>query len=774
MIVDVVPTYQHEARFHGFYSELRRKYPNTFALAGGLGREEAITPLKKLPHLEQRPLLHPGVLPSPSGSPTTPDSRQGRDVLHRVDSSSSRWSQVSKASARPHVIVRNRIVAPVLQEDTKGSSRQLKLPTLTTQVEQNRAALRRRLYLNTGPAARTPDSPLVKPHPPNQPRSPEPSSAQPKSSGATVQPPKEVEDPSSPRSLVRIVGFGTSELLPSKPKLELQEAPGGQSVEPGSTSRLSASDSDADSGISMGFPASSPPTVSSASRPQAPLVPRSGIITHHKEGKTGPLKADHSIPIPPKYSTPLKESPRQLKPPGRPETAKEGRVPSRVRFRDESIWDVESRFRERFHQNRTTTDGSCEDLLCVRKECTPLASEVNQVIEKTPVVNNKKDGPHSLAKGNGDREPPCQQLLNAGHRQQGPVPGVLKGVRQEGAPAKGAETCHEKSRSASRSHSAELPADQANLKADSEDKEGLQGAKVAGQVRPNSVPQNFSMPEQHNGLGQKYLEFNPVENQQSVQSRLKKAERDTTDLMQFYTKVKRTLKATMKRMQTPKATEQWPGRGTDFDSIGFVLRAGVPEGTVHITRKERLYLVRDSPSPAPRNGKQDSVRRTLKCDPPQRKPTFCDGDTQEDKMRAAHLDSVEIETAVSKKVQPFMRKGRSKGWHGVLPVSEAKGDRAKHRTGWAVVQRTNPDGSVLVEWGFPARGPAGIGFSKGFDRGVYVAQVTVPYAEGILGVGDRILKFDDCVAEDLSLDEISWRMSGSDRVQLLVKPSGLA
>ncbi|MGH0187706.1 UNVERIFIED_CONTAM: hypothetical protein FKN15_025963 [Acipenser sinensis] len=309
-MLDKSPAGQDEgSRFNGFYAELRKKYPSAFTLAGDLGKDK-LAALKKLPSLGPRPILKPEAFPDNlAHNPALLGRQASHAFLLKVENErSEQRSSAEKrpSSGRPRIVKGNRVVVPAAREQALNPGKQLRLPSVSNRIKQNRAALRnhlnnwvphRALSSGGGPALQSQSSPGGGgiEHAQTAPSGWNSFSERSEDvgSGSEVKPPTLSPHP-------RVLSSALAELLlPNKPKLELRTRT--------AKSRLSVSDSDGDSGISLGFPAFRPKDPFTLN-PLPCLSPRSGRLANQREPRSGPLKADHTIAILSRNSTLMKRT----------------------------------------------------------------------------------------------------------------------------------------------------------------------------------------------------------------------------------------------------------------------------------------------------------------------------------------------------------------------------------------------------------------------------------------------------------------------------------
>ncbi|KAG8554789.1 hypothetical protein GDO81_003897 [Engystomops pustulosus] len=148
MLMDV-PTNSNKT-LDGFYNELRRKYPDAFALATELGRRNGS--LQKLPRLERPP---PPGLGIPTTTPNvaspqrwSPDSFLTKVKYQKTRNEQKKEVEIPQPSGNAVIINDQAIPVPTwTQKDYLESQNGalFHLPTLRTQIEQNKLELKNRL-----------------------------------------------------------------------------------------------------------------------------------------------------------------------------------------------------------------------------------------------------------------------------------------------------------------------------------------------------------------------------------------------------------------------------------------------------------------------------------------------------------------------------------------------------------------------------------------------------------------------------------------------------
>ncbi|XP_066436620.1 uncharacterized protein [Eleutherodactylus coqui] len=148
MLMDVLGT--DNKTLDGFYNELRRKYPDAFNLATDLGRRNGS--LQKLPHLEKVPSPILGIPPnSPnmaSSQRWSPDSFLSKVKYQKTHNEQRKEVEKPQQSGNAVIIKNQAMAMPTWTrkdylEAQNGVSFQL--PTLRTQIEQNKIELKSRL-----------------------------------------------------------------------------------------------------------------------------------------------------------------------------------------------------------------------------------------------------------------------------------------------------------------------------------------------------------------------------------------------------------------------------------------------------------------------------------------------------------------------------------------------------------------------------------------------------------------------------------------------------
>ncbi|XP_058861422.1 uncharacterized protein LOC131702905 [Acipenser ruthenus] len=596
MMLDKSPAGQDgRSRFNGFYTELRKKYPSAFTLAGDLGNDKLAAP-KKLPSLGPRPILKPEAFPDNlAHNPALLGRRASHAFLLKVENErSEQRSSAEKrpSSGRPRIVKGNRVVVPAAREQALNPGKQLSLPSLSNRIEQNRAALRnhlnnwvppRALSSGGGPALQSQSCPGGGgiEHAQTAPSGWNSFSERSEDvgSGSEVKPPT-----LSPRP--RVLSSALAELLlPNKPKLELRTR--------AAKSRLSMSDSDGDSGISLGFPAFRPKDPFTLNPPTC-LSPRSGRLANQREPRSGPLKADHTIAILSRNSTLLEPEQRRLSlpPPALPSllqkrgpspcrgpapfrgptpstgsSAFRDSTPSRVRFQDESPVEVESRYQERLLLSRGAGG----------KGWAAPAGNSSTSLEKPPT--GATTVPESV-EPRWERDPKslvAREEAGAGAEEQAEV---SRRLPQPGIPSPG-------------------PAgDGSPLRGGGREAPGLGGTLNHPSLQRTgrlSGCRSLDCHQQGVITCQCCTQPSPEKPQRSKNS----TAREAPDLLRLYARVKRTLKTRVKRMQGPKNSNE---EAPPFDNIDHTQRGGAVESSSNQrsaqSKKERLYAVTEGAPPA--------------------------------------------------------------------------------------------------------------------------------------------------------------------------------
>ncbi|KAM4019478.1 uncharacterized protein ACNLHF_000188 [Anomaloglossus baeobatrachus] len=134
----------------GFYNELRRKYPDAFTLAADLGRRNGS--LQKLPRLEKTPSPVLGFPPNSSNvaSPQrwSPDSFLSKVKYQKTHNEQRKEVEKPKQSGNALIIKDQAIPLPAWSRNDYLEAQNgalFHLPTLRTQVEQNKVELKNRL-----------------------------------------------------------------------------------------------------------------------------------------------------------------------------------------------------------------------------------------------------------------------------------------------------------------------------------------------------------------------------------------------------------------------------------------------------------------------------------------------------------------------------------------------------------------------------------------------------------------------------------------------------
>ncbi|MEE6505552.1 hypothetical protein FKM82_005557 [Ascaphus truei] len=345
----------------GFYTELRRKYPNTFILATDQGKGSSLA--QKLPRLEPRASPSPFGIQSASPSNTrspqrwTPDSFLHKVQVQKAQRGQRQQVETPRCSGGTVIIQDKAISVPSWdRRDYHGAQSRLsfRLPSLRTQVEQNQAALKNRL-----------NTPKEGDH---EPRCNQNTSVRLSSNAKTTESWSSSESVSaraSPHGQINVsavkpdlLGTIMKELLPNKPGRLMNDLPK-NSRDP--LYKNGGCISDSDSGISVCTPMRVfRPKSRSPNRPPAP----SEIIkkfSSKPKAANGPLKADHTVVtewriqavnVAESYDKDSSSKKRAINLTEKPQQ----RLPTpRVRFEDESEQEAESRYHERCILGKTDT-----------------------------------------------------------------------------------------------------------------------------------------------------------------------------------------------------------------------------------------------------------------------------------------------------------------------------------------------------------------------------------------------------------------------------------
>ncbi|XP_075434750.1 uncharacterized protein LOC142472018 isoform X1 [Ascaphus truei] len=337
----------------GFYTELRRKYPNTFILATDQGKGSSLA--QKLPRLEPRASPSPFGIQSASPSNTrspqrwTPDSFLHKVQVQKAQRGQRQQVETPRCSGGTVIIQDKAISVPSWdRRDYHGAQSRLsfRLPSLRTQVEQNQAALKNRL-----------NTPKEGDH---DPRCNQNTTVRQSSNAKTTESWSSSESVSaraSPHGQINVsavkpdlLGTIMKELLPNKPGRLMNDLPK-NSRDP--LYKNGGCISDSDSGISVCTPMRVfRPKSRSPNRPPAP----SEIIkkfSSKPKAANGPLKADHTVVterriqavnVAESYDKDSSSKKRAINLTEKPQQ----RLPTpRVRFEDESEQEAESRYHER-------------------------------------------------------------------------------------------------------------------------------------------------------------------------------------------------------------------------------------------------------------------------------------------------------------------------------------------------------------------------------------------------------------------------------------------
>ncbi|MGH0158488.1 UNVERIFIED_CONTAM: hypothetical protein FKN15_058130 [Acipenser sinensis] len=620
------------SRFNGFYTELHKKYPSAFTLAGDLGKDK-LAALKKLPSLGPRPILKPEAFPDNlAHNPALLGRRASHAFLLKVENErSEQRSSAEKrpSSSRPRIVKRNRVMVPAAREQALNPGKQLSLPSLSNRIEQNRAALRnhlnnwvphRALSSGGGPALQSQSSPGGGgiEHAQTAPSGWNSFSERSEDvgSGSEVKPPTLSPHP-------RVLSSALAELLlPNKPKLELHTQT--------AKSRLSVSDSDGDSGISLGFPAFRPKDPFTLNPPPC-LSPRSGRLANQREPRSGPLKADHTIAILSRNST-LSPSPFRGPTPSTGSSAFRGSTPSRVCFQDESPVQVESRYQERLLLSRgaggkgwaAPAGNSSTSLEKPPTGATTVPESVEPRWERDPkslVAREEASAGAEEGGGPGDsssnREGGQQGLQDQSRSVMGREAADGSSTKENGCPGEKA-----------------ADPERVSLKVASSTDRGVEQAGVSRRLPQPGIPSpgpagdgsplrgggreapGFGETLNHPSLQrtgrlsgcrsldchqqgvitcQCCIQPSPEKPQRSKNS----TAREAPDLLQLYARMKRTLKTRVKRMQGPKNNNE---EAPPFDYIDHTQRGGAVESRSNQrsaqSKKEQLYAVTEGAPPA--------------------------------------------------------------------------------------------------------------------------------------------------------------------------------
>ncbi|XP_041098609.1 protein capicua homolog [Polyodon spathula] len=653
------------SHFNGFYIELRKKYPSAFPLAGEVDKVK-LAASQKLPSLGPRTILKPEAFPDNLAQNTALlGSRASHAFLLKVENERSKQRSSAEkrpSSGRPLIVKGNQVVVPAVREQVPIPAKQLRLPSLSNQIEQNRAALRNRLNnwvppralrSGGGPVLQSQSSPggggIEHPQTASSGWNSFSERSEDAGSGSEVRPP--TLSP-CPRALSSV----TAELLlPNKPKLELRAGP--------AKSRLSVSDSDGDSGISLGFLAFRPKDPFTLKPPPC-LAPRSGRLANQRQPRSGPLKADHNIPIlscnsslgepeqrrlslptPALPSLLQKRGPSPCRSPAHfrgptPSTgssAFRGSTPSRVRFQDESPVEVESRYQERLLLSRgaggkgwaAPAGNSSTSLEKPPTGATTVPESVELRRERDPKSQVAREEDSAGAdKGGGPGDP-------SSSRQDGQQDLPDQSRSDMGREAEGGSSTKENSCPGKKAADPE----RVSLKVSSSTDWDVEQAEVSRRLPQPGIPSPGPAGDRSplRGGGREAPGFGGMLNQPSLQrtTRLSgcrsldchqqgvitcqcctqpspekaqrtknntapcSAAREAPDLLRLYTRVKRTLKARVKRMQGPKNSNE---EASPFDYIDHTQRGGAVESSSNQcsaqSKKERLYAVTEGAPPA--------------------------------------------------------------------------------------------------------------------------------------------------------------------------------
>ncbi|XP_073496199.1 uncharacterized protein [Phyllobates terribilis] len=149
MLMDV-PSNSSSKTLDGFYNDLRRKYPDAFTLAADLGRRNGS--LQKLPRLEKTPSPILGFPPN-SQNVASPQKWSPESFLSKVKyqkTHNDQRKEVEKPQQSGHAVIIKDQAIPMPTWTRKNyleaqNGALFHLPTLRTQIEQNKVELKNRL-----------------------------------------------------------------------------------------------------------------------------------------------------------------------------------------------------------------------------------------------------------------------------------------------------------------------------------------------------------------------------------------------------------------------------------------------------------------------------------------------------------------------------------------------------------------------------------------------------------------------------------------------------
>ncbi|KAJ1133875.1 hypothetical protein NDU88_000347 [Pleurodeles waltl] len=399
-----------EKSLEGFYEELRRKYPNTFSRAPGLGTGKSAT--SRLPQLEGPVGSVSSAALLASASQTVANNRWTQDgFLSKVHFQKAQSGHVQGMGpvqhyAGPLIIKDSVIVVPSWNAQQSGSGygvSSVRLPNLRTQVERNQEALLSRRYQQKQEVEQPVGSQVKNKRPihtNDHGQNPETrtssggpsmhncSDSQERNSGERPRTSAESPDP---------LGTIMKELLPNKPG-RLMKEPQNETKELTRRKGNPQAESGRTPGLSMLYtPSPAKMFRPKMQTPQGPPKP-SDIIKRFSTKPTascGPLKADHSLGkrlqmqvLESVESVTVYSESTVTTTRGKQEgKAVRQTTPTRVRFTDESFRAAESRYRERAQLGKRDAEDT--------SPMTPLVSESQLRLQGRPTEGATTQRPPS-------------------------------------------------------------------------------------------------------------------------------------------------------------------------------------------------------------------------------------------------------------------------------------------------------------------------------------------------------------------------------------------
>ncbi|XP_043913835.1 uncharacterized protein LOC122790386 isoform X2 [Protopterus annectens] len=911
--------------FDQFYNDLRKKYPNTFVLAPDLGKNKDKENLRTLPTLEVGVNVN-SVNPA---QPVFTLTQNKPSFLAKVSYEKGKQSQFVEKSGTggytgPVIIKDNAVVTSSINTERPVKSNlispSLRLSNLTTQIEQNRLVLRTRLKSGI-------PSPAVRKD--NGGRTQQSSQELNKSQNLDCTIPNKSKSPTSGLSLplteslenldidaskkcldssTKLIESITKELLPNKPGPFLNHLPE-SNEDSNKRNGVSVSDSDGDSGISVGL---SPKLSRSPAFQRTPAPPKLSPrrVSTLQRSKPGPMKADHTIPVNAmKNAFIQKENPNEnVKSNSRPNSAlknsqdnaklKRETTPSRVRFDDESMNDVESRYKERlshvkvgektvkgptfvksgnhltstdlqfgkdshhktlnFHSvpamgfNRKQTLQNMEGGQMRELRSSPRNPELASSAKNKPEFKKaeqsllpKRQGINEMTlynnqsvrsfgwRQNTEKEATsleaikisiCNTPLEEGHSAKSKLKQEARKNKVNAEESKkeaqaylnvssSRTACNETGGSSEsvmeNLHKQHQNIEEENVPLKSETTVSPCKAMVVDPVsfaessinRSNvlskeakeeySDKQSLQTLKRQNGIPSDDIQYGGY--RASPPSRLQgkcTQAKDGSDFGLLCSKVKKTLKTRVMKVQTSLIPDQLPQGGDLCDGYHqaqseIPRRKSAPHMTmqlknVHLECQEKEISGDKLLSAPVKNSNKDSPDSSC---------------TSSSSTATAHVSPVH-------RVQTFLRKGRAKsyimysptppppserrppsrGRENVMPQKEQRSEKTVKTLEGSVTGRLvkkNTDNTKVIELIRPSQGLFGLYFAKGsknYDGGTYVVRLSGRIMDklepGMLEVGDELLEINSHCVKDLALDEIYSLLSQNNKVILKLLPLG--